>query len=296
MTNTWRDRFKTFRRNARAWLVELLYRQLVRLPASAVPRLARLFRKVMSFIFRKQIRRAGELLPAEFSDRREAILKGMEKNQVLNLLEIFFYEKLLEADPGFITVSGREHLAAALSRGKGIILLASHFGNWELIGYTLARLGYPIYAIARPQAVNRMTEFMNSFRENRGIKILMDNSLATSLRTLRKNGIIGVLADLNARERGYLATFFGRAASYYHTPILLSQRSGAPLIPVFDERDEAGRHHIRFEPPVEYRPEAPMPERVAAYVARYEAAFRRRPDLWVWFHERYEHAELGRRA
>jgi len=296
LTNTWPDRFKAFRRNARAWLVEMLYRGLVRLPVRVVPRLARLLRKVMRVVFRKQIQRASELLPAEFADRRDSVLEGIEKNQALSLLEIFFYEKLLEADPSFITVTGREHLDAALSKGKGIVLLASHFGSWELIGYTMARLGYPIYAIARPQAVNRMTEFMNGFRENRGVRILMDHNLAASLRTLRKNGIIGVLADLNARERGYLTTFFGREASFYPTPILLSQRSGAPIIPVFIERDAAGRHHIRFEPPVEYPTEAPMPDRIAAYVARYEAAFRRRPDLWVWFHERYEHADLGRRA
>jgi len=293
--NTWRDRLKAFRRNARAWLLEQLYRQLVRLPARTVPRLSRLLLKILRVIFRNQLHRAGELLPAEFSRQRDVILSGMAKNQVMNLLEVFFYEKLLEADPEFITVSGTEHLDAGLSRGKGVLLLASHFGNWELIGYTLARLGYPIFAIARPQAVNRMTEFMNSFRENRGIKILMDHNLSASLRTLRKNGMIGVLADLNARERGYITTFFGREASFYSTPILLSQRSGAPLIPVFDERDSSGRHHIRFESPVLYHPEAPITERIAAYVSRYEAAFRRRPDLWTWFHERYIHVELGRR-
>ncbi|HEY9069674.1 MAG TPA: lysophospholipid acyltransferase family protein [Candidatus Ozemobacteraceae bacterium] len=296
MTNTWHDRFKAFRRTARAWLLELLYRQLVRLPAQAVPRIARLLLKLLKLVFRRQLRRAGELLPAEFSDRREAILEGMARNQVLNILEIFFYEKLLAADPNFITVSGREHLDRALAAGRGGIIFACHFGNWELIGYTLARLGYPIHAIARPQAVNRMTEFMNGFRERRGEKVLMDQNLAASLRTLRKNGLIGILSDLNARERGYITTFFGREASFYPTPILLSQRSGAPLIPAFDERDAAGRHHIRFEPFIEWDPNRPMPERIAAYVARYEAAFRRRPDLWVWFHERYEHVELGRRA
>ncbi|HNW35616.1 MAG TPA: lysophospholipid acyltransferase family protein [Candidatus Ozemobacteraceae bacterium] len=294
--NTWRDRFKAFRRNVRAWFVEQFYHQLVRLPASSVPRLARLLMKLLRVIFSDQLHRAGELLPAEFSDRRGFILSGMAKNQVMNLLEVFFYEKLLEADPGFISVSGREHLDAGLSRGKGVLLLASHFCNWELIGYTLARLGYPIFAIARPQAVNRMTEFMNGFREKRGVKILMAHNLSASLRTLRKNGMIGVLADLNARERGYIAPFFGREASFYPTPILLSQRSGAPLIPVFDERGGDGRHHIRFESPVLYDPESPMPERIAAYVSRYEAGFRRRPDLWAWFHERYAHVELGRRS
>jgi len=118
--------------------------------------------------------------------------------------------------------------------------------------------------------------------------------LSASLKLLKEGALVGVVSDLNARERGYRVPFFGREASFYPTPVILSMRGNAPLIPAFIERQSAKKQIIRFESPVEWVPNEKMSQRVSRYVQRYEAAFRRRPDQWVWFHERYAHAELGR--
>ena len=259
-----------------------------------LPKLQRILMRVLPLFFHKELKRAGELLPAEFTERRDRILRGMSLNQVMNLLEIFFYEKELAARPDFIRVSGTEHILPFLERKQGFILLSGHFGNWELLGYTLAKIGIPIHTIVRPQAINEMTEFMNSFRAKRGMKILMANNLSKSLKLLHQGSGIGIMSDLNARERGYQAMFFGRNASFYPTPVILSVRGNAPLIPVFIERNPDLSHVVRIEPPIEWQRGESMAVRIGKYVSRYESAIRRRPDQWVWFHERYVHADLGR--
>lgn len=289
-----RDDLKQLKRTVRFYLIRGLVDAMTRLPATAVPKLKRLLLKVFPLFFTRELKRADELLPGEFAADKDRILRKMAENQVLTLLEVLFYEKLLAHDPNFITVIGKEHLEEAVRHGKGMIILSAHFGNWEVMGYELARMGLPLNVLARAQAVNQMTEFMNSFRERRGINVIMENSMSASLKLLSQGKNVGLLSDLNAREWGYQTEFFGRNASFYNAPVIMSVRSGAPLIPAFTERQPDGRLILRFEAPIVWEKGESMRQRVRKYVERYERAFRRRPDLWCWFHERYEHAALGR--
>lgn len=292
--SSWNDRLKNLRRNLRYHLVRGLIDVIGRRPLSSLPRFKRLFLKALPWFYQKEMHMAAANLPGEFVARSEEILAGMQENQVLNLLETLFYEKIRAEYPGYFHVEGREHLDAGVQAGRGVIILSAHFGSWELIGYYLAQEGLPLHVIVRPQAISRMTEFMNGFRQKRGVKVLMENNLSASLRLLRAGKVVGLVSDLNARERGFQAEFFGRNASFYPTPVLLGMRTGAAVIPTFIERHSPRRQNIRFEEPMVWEAEATMRENVQKYVNRFEQAFRRRPDHWVWFHDRYSHADLGR--
>lgn len=291
-----REKFKQFKRTLRFYAIKSLIEQIAKLPATAVPRLTRLLFKASPLFFSKEIERARELLPPEFAEQRTKIIAGIAKNQIATLLEVIFYEKLLAQDPDFITVVGKEHIDAALANKKGMIVLSGHFGNWEIIGYTMAKMGIRLNVMARPQAVDQMTRLMNSFRERRQVRVIMSNALPECLKLLSNGRSVGLLSDLNAREWGYQVNFFGRNASFYSAPVILSVRSGAPLIPAFTERQTNGRLVLRFEKPLKWEKGESMRERVQKYVNRYEDAFRRNPDHWCWFHERYKYADLGRSA
>jgi KDO2-lipid IV(A) lauroyltransferase len=122
----------------------------------------------------------------------------------------------------------------------------------------------------------------------------MEHTIPGALKLLAAKNTIGLLSDLNAREHGYQVHFFGRNASAYSAPVLLALRSRAPVIPSFAERQKNGRLLLRFEKPLEFDRKVSMCENIQRYMDCYEAAYRRRPDLWCWFHERYEFASLGR--
>ncbi|MFZ2956869.1 MAG: lysophospholipid acyltransferase family protein [Candidatus Ozemobacteraceae bacterium] len=290
-----KDRLKKIRRTARYFLILGVVRLIQRQSASSLPKLERLLVKLLSPFYLHEFRRAEALLPDEFFAKKEEILAGMMHNQARNLLEMILYEKLCADDPQFLTLDGREHLDTALAAGKGAIILSAHYGNWEMAGYKVSTAEHPLHVIARPQAIDRMTELIKEFREKRGVQVLMKDHMTVSMKVLQEGGLVGIIPDLNAREWGYQVPFFGRIASFYPTPIILSQRSGAPLLPTFIVRDRRGRNRVRIESPVIFDRREPMLARVRCYVERIEEAIRRRPDHWVWFHERYRHADLGRK-
>ena len=291
---TLKDRFKKFKRTIRYYFLIWLINNIIKLPAHKFPKLQRLMLKVFPLVFKKEIKKAEKLLPKEFSENKEKILQGMIKNQVTTILEVFFYDKLKKLNPDFVKIKGKNHLEEAKKQFGSFIILAAHFGNWEIIGYELSAMGYPLHVVARPQAVNQMTQLINSFREKRGEKVIKGNNIIESLKLIKKKKVVGLLSDLNAREWGYQVKFFSKTASFYNAPVILSQRGKVPLIPAFAYRQPDGSHIVEFEKPIVFKKNQTMPQKVRTYVERYENAFRRQPEQWCWFHERYKHAELGR--
>mgnify|MGYP003291669367 CR=1 FL=1 len=62
-----------------------------------------------------------------------------------------------------VKVEGLEYLEAAYQENKGVIMATGHYGNWELLGATVALHGYPMLSIARKQNNSHMDKFINEY-------------------------------------------------------------------------------------------------------------------------------------
>ena len=102
------------------------------------------------------------------------------------------------------------------------------------------------------------------------------------------------MSDLNAREWGYQVEFFGRKASFYSAPVIISMRSGMPLVPFFPERQENGNIIVKIKEPIVWEKGESMRDRVQKYAKVYEEEYRKHPEFWFWFHDRYSFAEMGK--
>ena len=130
-----------------------------------------------------------------------------------------------------VRVSGAEHLDAALSEGRGAILVAAHFGNWELAA-TLAVRGYPVTFLVGEQHNILVDRMMNGLRERFGVETVpVTGSLTGVLRALRRNRIVAMLSDQDAGRSGVFVDFLGLPASTPYGPGRLAARTGAPLLP-----------------------------------------------------------------
>jgi KDO2-lipid IV(A) lauroyltransferase len=192
-----------------------------------------------------------------------------------------------------ITVTGSEHLDVALEGGRGAILVAGHFGNWETLAM-LASKGYPMTFLVGEQHNLLVDGMLNRLRARFGGELVpVTGNLMGVLRALRRNRVVCMLSDQDAGRNGVFVEFLGKPASTPYGPGRMSESTGAPLLPCAIVRHGGGAHEIVVCPPVATPSEdLPKDERVRLLTQGYTAEFARfirlRPELYFWMHRRWK--------
>ena len=238
-----------------------------------------------------------ETLARAFPDRTPAELRriraGLYRNLGRNLGEgaalAFGRGRVLLEQTRFVH---EERLREAHARGRGVLILTAHTGNWELAAAKVAALGYPFSIIAKDFRGRFATEYVSRMRERYGIRVLpARQAYRTCLRALRNNEVIGFMLDQNMiRDEGVFVEFFGRPACTSPGLAYLAAQSGAPVVPAFARRRPGQGLEIcvqpLLEPPADRRPET-IREATQAYSRQVEAFIREHPEQWIWIHRRW---------
>ncbi|WP_164008076.1 lysophospholipid acyltransferase family protein [Pyxidicoccus trucidator] len=187
----------------------------------------------------------------------------------------------------------RRVLETALARGKGVVFVSGHVGNWELLARRVARAGYPSQSIAKETTDPRLTEMVGRFRARGGVRSIwrgQEGAARAMLRALRSGEILGILIDQDTRVQSLFVPFFGQLAATPRAAADLAIRTGAAVVTGFCHRVEGGYHLSMEEVPVPQTGdrEAAALELTTALSARIEAAIRRTPEQWVWMHQRWK--------
>jgi KDO2-lipid IV(A) lauroyltransferase len=223
------------------------------------------------------------------------IARGVYRNIGIIAAEFFdspslTREKILQR----MSVEGWEHCRHALEKGKGILLLTAHFGNWELSATVFALLVKPLTAIYRPLDNPILEAAVRQVRESAGNKTLpKERAMRPMLRLLKQNGVLGIMIDQNvAWYEGVFVPFFGRKACTTDGIALLALHTGAPVLPGFLIRQPDGRYRIKFLAEVETIRSGNRRQDVLTNTQRYNAILeeqvRQYPDQWLWIHHRWK--------
>ena len=195
-----------------------------------------------------------------------------------------------------IQVDGLEHLEAAKARGKGIILLMSHFGNWEMLGLMGNHLGLEVNLLVGDLSNPGVDEAMNRLRERLGLKILRRGmALRETLKLLRSGGTVLFPGDQEARWHGVTVPMFGRATLTHPGAAHFAVKSGAAILMGFPIREGAS-FRMRFLPPIlpeEGSGKEQILDLTARHVAALESVVRDHPEQWFWMHKRWKAAPKG---
>ena len=149
----------------------------------------------------------------------------------------------------------RQVFESLLARGRGIVLITGHYGNWE-VGSLLIRsaLDLPLTIVAMAEADPTVNRIRLEIREKLGAETIeVRQSLDTALqirRCLADNRIVAMLVDRHFGKDRVAVTLFGRAAWLLRTPLLMAHASGAPLLPCSIERIGPGRFKARPGKPI----------------------------------------------
>jgi KDO2-lipid IV(A) lauroyltransferase len=191
-------------------------------------------------------------------------------------------------------VAGEEHLARAVSAGRGVVIVSGHLGNWEWLAAAAAARGYALDLIVAPQKNAGVQAFIERCRAGLGVGVLYARrgrgDLLEAARRLRRGHLLGTLVDQDAGRRGVFIDFLGSPASAATGPFRMALAAGAPVVPVFTWR-EGLRHHMVAEPALSRDPalddEAQARRWAADFHARLAARIREHPEQWFWVHHRW---------
>lgn len=178
---------------------------------------------------------------------------------------------------------------------RGTILLTGHFGNYELLGYTLCRLGIPLTAVMRPLDNPLINRYLVTSRVAGGLSLLYKKGVsAVAGDVLDRGGALCFIADQDAGRKGLFVEFFGRKASTYKSIGLLAMQKRVPIIVGYAARVRRGFHYRlaveRIIQPEEWetRPD-PLHWVTQTFSTALETAIRRWPEQYLWVHRRWKH-------
>lgn len=188
------------------------------------------------------------------------------------------------------TSVGEEHVYQALEEGKGLLILAPHLGNWEVLGAALPRYASVINLYQPPKNAG-LEALILTGRGASGASLAPTNAkgVAALLKQLKSNGIAGILPDQNPNERsgGDFASFFGESAFTMTLVYKLIQRTGCRAVFAYARREQ-GRFTLVFRKPPNGLYSKDVHESLKALNLGVENLVREAPAQYQWEYKRFK--------
>ena len=254
--------------------------------------------------------RAMGNLRRSFPDWDEDRIEDVARRSFQHMFQLFMVDTLVM--PRLITPSTWQQyielgeiqpLLDAITPGQPALLLTGHCGNWELLGFLLSMLGYPISALARPLDNPLINDWLLGIREAHGLQVITKWGATPILQeALRDGRLVGFIADQNAGEGGLFVPFFGRLASSYKSIALLAMRYRCPVIAGHATRKRGMKYRVDCVDVMRPEDWEAQPDPLFYITARanhaMETMIRRAPEQYLWLHRRWKsrprHERIGR--
>ena len=223
------------------------------------------------------------------------IAQGVFRNAGRSLVEVLCWPKLgLPYLQTHVTIENPEAVLSAYEKGKGIIGLTAHFGNWEFMAAALAqRFKIPFSVIAREYSNPWTNRLLEENRKSMGVDVIYRGQDAIAiLRRLKRGEGLGILADQKIRGEDIIVDFFGQPAKTLRNLAELILRTGSPVVPIFIIRNkDLTTHTVIIENPMSFIDtgdrERELKKIAQTYTGIIESYIRRYPDQWMWMHDRW---------
>ena len=187
-----------------------------------------------------------------------------------------------------IPIVGRKHLDAALAKGKGVLLLSAHLGNFFLVGCRIAIEGVPTFVLVNQPRDGRVAELMDDYRRRVRQKTIHARPRHRALRelteVLRRNQIAIIIADEYRQGSGIEVPLFGKRVIARRGAVSLALRTGAAVVPACMVRQADDSLRLVIEPELELardeRNAAAIRENTVRITRWLERTVRSYPEQW----------------
>jgi KDO2-lipid IV(A) lauroyltransferase len=182
------------------------------------------------------------------------------------------------------------------ARGRGIILVALHYGDWELLAHAIGYRGFPLTIVMEEMRNVALGELFGRLRAHTGHRVIFQRSAAIKLfKALKRGECVATLIDLNAVPRlgGVWVNFFGLPVFNHSAVAALALRTGAAIVGVVAYPIGGGRQRVVYAPEIPCAatsdPAADLQATSQACLTFCEQVIRADPKHWLWSYKRWKH-------
>ena len=183
------------------------------------------------------------------------------------------------------------------SKGKGVVFLSAHYGNWELLAawhaQRLKKMGlHNFYIVSQNIKDKDIDRLVTRYRRNSGINLLPKQTSTLEMVKLLKSGAhIATLADISWIG-GLVLPFMGHPCTNSIGPAVLGVLASVPIVPVAIYRKAPFRHEVFFFPPLQVPDKVDRRVKVEHLTREINSALEKiitpQPELWFWLHNRWK--------
>ena len=172
---------------------------------------------------RVHLDRAVGHLRRSFPDWPEARVRRVARESIRSMicmfLEAFWTPRLIRSQRWRRHVRLRpmpEVIRLLVERKRPAVMVTGHFGNWEVVGHTMAAVGLPGYTVARHIDNPHLDRFVFGVREEAGQTMIYKKGGARQIdEAMRSRSVVCFVGDQDAGRKGVYVDFFGRPASTF---------------------------------------------------------------------------------
>jgi len=230
------------------------------------------------------------------NQQRTRIARSAFRNIGRVMAEFSFTPRLNGGNMGrYVLFEGEENFRRAHAKGKGVLFLTAHFGNWEWMAAAFPiQFHRPCHVIVRPldsRLLDGLVERLRTCTGNRTVP--KEKSMGRILRLLKEGEFVGVLLDQNVSwQEGVFVNFFGELACTNAGLALLALKTGAAVVPGFNLRQADGRYRVVIEPELPVirtgDKDSDVEKNTELFTSVIERYVREYPDHWFWIHQRWK--------
>lgn len=198
-------------------------------------------------------------------------------------------------DPAWVlnrihAVHHAELVTHALQQGQGVLILAPHIGNWEVLNIYLASIGR-MTNMYQPPKIKGLDAVVRQCREHSGAATVPTDrkGLLAILTALKQGGISGILPDQTPKEdsSGLFAPFFARHAFTMTLANKLITKSQCKPVFAYAKRVHKGFEITFFEPHIDVASTHEQ-DAVTALSQGIEQCVNAIPEQYQWEYKRFK--------
>jgi len=226
------------------------------------------------------------LRPADYNDKLDKTVRGVLTCTFRNYIDLLTLpHQSRDQIISSINVTGLHYLDAAMSKGKGAILYTAHLGCFDAALQALTAYPTQITVVVEPINPPLLLDYVTRIREFFGLNMLpaVRGALRKIIKLLRNGEVLLFALDKDTAGARVQSHFFGQKTSMPAEAVKIAMRTGAAIVPVFNNRRADGKYNLYIEPELDMIRNgndslAQNMERIARVMEKYISRF---PEQWA---------------